>query len=169
MRYFALLSLLLLPLSLSACGFSPVYGDYSNSAQNQESSGVLSRINIAPLKDRDGQFLRNALIDRFYQEGYPQNPLYQLTLTPLIETESNFDITVESETTRRQLKISTSLDLIDLETGEVVIRQNLTSISSYNVIESEFATRVSEQSVREAILRDLARQVEQRITLHLNR
>ena len=156
-------------LFLSACGFSPVYGTYSDSAAKTETSNVLSQVRIAPLPDREGQYLRNALIDRFYKNGYPASPDYQLTVGKLNEKKTAFDITVESEATRYQLKISTSLDLIDLKNGENVLKRSLNAVSSYNVLESEFATRVSEQNAREAILNDIARQVEQQIALYLNR
>lgn len=165
MRYFALLSL----ITLSACGFSPVYGDYSQSSSKIESSSALNQIRITPMTDREGQFLRNALLDRFYQGGYPSTPLYELTMGALAEQETDFDITVESEATRRQLKISTTLNLIDLKTKKRVFNRPIYALSSYNILESEFATRVSEESAREAILNDLARQIEQQITLFLNK
>lgn len=165
MKYLLILSL----LTLSACGFAPVYGDYSTSAKSTEASTALSKVRISPLANREGQYLRNALIDRFYNNGYPETPFYQLSLSPLVERETNFDITVESETTRRQLKISTSLVFNDLRTGETILSETVYGLSSYNVLESEFATRVSEQNAREAILNDLARQIEVRISLLLNK
>ncbi|MEM9469612.1 MAG: LPS assembly lipoprotein LptE [Pseudomonadota bacterium] len=156
-------------LFLSACGFSPVYGDKSFGNGSSTVAGTLNQIRINPLADREGQFLRNALIDRFYGDGYPTNPLYALTVSPIKEQETAFDITVESEATRYQLKISTSIQLKDLNTGELILTRSLNGISSYNVLESEFATRVSEQNAREAVLNDLARQIEQHIALTLNK
>lgn len=156
-------------MCVSACGFSPVYGDYSNSATKIESAAALNRINISPLPDREGQYLRNALIDRFYKDGYPNNPLYQLIVGRLDEQETDFDITVDSEATRKQLKISTTIRLVDLQSQTALLSQTLYSLSSYNVLASEFATRTSEQNARDAILNDLARKIEQRITLQLNK
>lgn len=154
---------------ISACGFSPVYGDYSNSSTETEVSAALSRVSINPLKDREGQYLRNALIDRFYKNGYPDNPLYHLNIGQLDEQETDFDITVDSEATRRQLKISSQITLINLVTQETILSQKLYSLSSYNILGSEFATRSSEENTRDAILDDLARQIEQRISLTLNK
>jgi LPS-assembly lipoprotein len=155
---------------LSACGLSPVYGTHSKSAQKSEASAALQQVHIAPLPDREGQYLRNALIDRFYKNGYPTNPAYQLKIGVLKENKTAFDITVESEATRYQLKLSTTMTLINTQSPEskAVLGRNLYAVSSYNVLESEFSTRVSEQSAREAILNDLARQIEQQITLYLN-
>lgn len=156
-------------LLLSACGFSPVYGTYNDSASKIKTSTFLSNIKIEPLPDRKGQYLRNALIDRFYKNGYPKNPKYQLSIGTLNEKKTAFDITIESEATRYQLKISTNLNLKDLKTNNIILKRNIYSVSSYNVLTSEFTTRVSEQNAREAILNDLARQIEQQIALYLNR
>lgn len=155
--------------TLSACGFSPVYGTHSKSANQTEASAVLNQVSIASLPDREGQYLRNALIDRFYKHGYPTNPTYQLKIGALNENKTAFDITIDSEATRYQLKTSTKLNLRDTRTGQNVLQRNIYAVSSYNVLESEFSTRVSEQNAREAILNDLARQIEQQITLYLNR
>lgn len=166
MRLLSLFSLLL----LTACGFAPVYGtNNTNNGSRDSAATVLNQTRISAMKDREGQFLRNALIDRFYRDGYPTNPQYQLTITELVETETDFDITVESEATRRQLKIRTSITLGGINTNKPSLKRNLYAVSSYNVLESEFATRVSEQNAREAILNDLSRQIEQQIALHLSR
>ena len=156
-------------LTLTACGLSPVYGTHSQSANQTEASRALGQVSINPLPNRSGQYLRNALIDRFYKNGYPTNPIYQLKIGTLKENKTAFDITIESEATRYQLKISTALNMIDTRTSQNVLQRNIYAVSSYNVLESEFSTRVSEQNAREAILNDLARQIEQQITLYLNR
>lgn len=162
-----LLSLISL-LTLSACGFSPVYGTHSQSAQKSEASATLQQVRITPLANREGQYLRNTLIDQFYRNGYPTQPKYQLSIGALSERKTAFDITIDSEATRYQLKISTTLNLVDLASGKNVLKRSIYAVSSYNVLTSEFTTRVSEQNAREAILNDLARQIERQITLYLN-
>lgn len=166
MRLLTLFSLLI----LSACGFSPVYGTHSHT-QNASSNAKaqLSNIAISIIPNREGQFLRNALMDRFYTSGIPTSPRYTLTISPIQENIYNFDITVESEATRRQLKLSAKMVLIDNETKQNVLTRNLLSIASHNVLESEFSTIVTEQSARENALHDLARQVERQLTLYLTR
>ena len=59
--------------------------------------------------------------------------------------------------------------LTQLLLDQVVLTRQLNAVSSYNVLPSEFSTRASEQNAREAILNDLARQIEQHVTLYLNR
>lgn len=155
--------LFLTTLLLTACGFSPVYKDSGN---NTGVSSALNQIDIAIIKDREGQFLRNALIDRFYRGGYPNNPKYELVVNDVQEKISDFDITVDSEATRRQLKLTTAFSLVDKKTNQKILNRSITATTSNNVLESEFSTIVTEQAAREAALNDLARQIERHITLH---
>ena len=153
---------------LVSCGFSPMYGTASqNKSATVESK--LSLIDIAIIPNREGQFLRNELMDRLYRNGIPSNPSYTLKVKAINEAVSNFDITIESEATRRQLRLTTNMVLEDNKTGEAVLKRSLQAITSHNVLESEFSTIVTEQSAREAALNDLARQIELQLTLHFSR
>lgn len=156
----------LLPL-LAACGFSPMYAKNSVSGTTPIKS-ELNQIDISIIPDRSGQFLRNELIDRFYMNGYPAAPKYVLNVLPINETITDFDITVESEATRQQLKLTTSFVLKDLEENKTVLQRSVTSITSNNILESEFSTMITEQSARDAALNDLARQIERQLALYFS-
>lgn len=157
--------ILILPfLLLSACGFSPMYGEKSGSVK----SG-LDQVEILIIPDREGQYLRNALMDRFYHSGVPTNPAYKLNIKKINETIADFDITIESEATRRQLKLTTDMVLTDNKSGKTILTRQLEAITSHNVLESEFSTLVTEQSAREAALNDLARQIERQLALYFTR
>ncbi len=155
---------LIAALFVTACGFHPVYGVNKYTPVGAEEK--FQQISIENIPDREGQYLRNALIDRLYRDGRATNPTYKLTITPLIETQRDLDITVDSDTTRAQLKISTSMALIDAATQETLFKRSINSTASYNVLGSEFTNRVSEQSTRENILDDVARQIEMQISLY---
>ena len=152
-------------LMLSACGFSPMYASNGNS---ERTVSDLNNIAISIIPDRSGQYLRNALIDRFYGHDTPSNLDYRLVIAPIKEKVSDFDITVESEATRRQLRLSSQMKLIDTRTKKTVLMRDLLSITSHNVLESEFSTIVTEQSARDAALNDLARKIERNLVLYFN-
>lgn len=154
-------------LALSSCGFSPMYG--ANSGGNTNQANVinnLSNIEIAIMADRSGQYLRNALMDRFYQNGLPNSPIYRLQLSVIKETISDFDITIDAEATRRQLKLQATMQLVEITPSTVLLNRPLTAVTSHNVLESEFSTLVAEQSARDAALDDLARQIERQLALY---
>ena len=127
----------------------------------------LALIDISNIPNREGQFLRNELIDRFYRDGRPGHTIYTLSITPITERRANLDVTTESDSTRAQLRLNSSFTLTSKQNGEAVLQRNLHAISSYNVLNSEFATRVSEENARQNALYDLARQIEQQINLYL--
>jgi LPS-assembly lipoprotein len=162
-RIFTIMAFLSTALSLSACGFTPLY------SQNAQVSAHLDQIQIGIIPDRSGQFLRNALIDRFYQTGTPSAPLYHLKIEPIAESISDLDITKSSDATRAQLRLRTTMTLTDTATGNAVLTRQLRSITSYNILQSQFTTNVSEQDARESGLNDLARQIERQISLHLKK
>ncbi len=154
---------------VSACGFEPIYG-VQNSNPNQASvNHVLSHVEIANIPDREGQYIRNALIDRFYSNGRPVEVSYLLNVSPIKESIVDLDLTKSSDATRAQLHLTTQISLIDQDSGKAVLTRNLSAVSSYNVLTSEFANRVSEQNTRENTLNDLARQIELQIGLYLRR
>ncbi len=160
MRIFLVLSVLL----VSACGFHPVYGVNKYTSVGVEER--LQAITIDNIPNREGQYLRNQLIDQFYRNGRPNNAHYRLAITPIQEIERDLDVTIDSDTTRGQLRLTTTMNLIDTQNGEVLLTRNLRSIASFNIIESQFANRVSEQDTRENLLKDLARQIEEQIALY---
>ena len=147
---------------ITACGFHPVYG--VNKYTNVSVEEHLAQIQIGNIKDREGQHLRNALIDRFYRDGRPAYPLYSLSVVDLNERITELDITKDAESTRGQLQTTARIILHDQD-GEALLERTLSSTASFNVLASEFTNRVSEQATRENTLNELARQIEQQIAL----
>lgn len=164
-RYFLVLSAV---LALSACGFTPLYGDHSARAKPAVRA-ELNSIYIGNIPDQPGQYLRNALMDRFYSTGRPgAGARYTLNISPINESIAELDITKTSDSTRAQLYLSTSMTLKD-DKGSDLMQRSLTAVTSYNILDSQFTTRVAEEAARRQALDDLARQVETHILLHFNR
>ena len=159
-------------LLVSGCGFTPMYGENAATGNAAIEAGAegLSSVEIGNIPDRSGVFLRNELIDRFYTNGYPVAPRYTLSIEKVLEVKRDLDLTKSSEATRNQLNQSTTIKLYDrTNPAAPVLTRTLSSINSYNVLESEFATRVTEDGARVSGLNDLARQIELNIVLYLNR
>ncbi len=156
-------------LLLAACGFAPMYGSGAGSQSGMSATTGLDTVEIDTIPDAEGVALRNQLIDRFYASGYPSSPQYQLSVAKVREAITDFDLTVESETTSRQVKLFTSFGLKNIQTGEVVLTRDISAFTSYNVVGSQFTTRVSEADSREAAINDLARQIETQVALYFKR
>jgi LPS-assembly lipoprotein len=154
---------------LVSCGFTPLYGEKRT---EKDSSGYSPRssfaqVEISLIPDRSGQMLRNLLIDRLYSGGYPVNPSYTLKIEKLAEAKGELDITKSAEATRAQLTIRTQMVLLDAK-GVEVLRRPLSSITSYNVLQSEFATRVTEENARSNAIAEIARQAELALSLYFH-
>jgi LPS-assembly lipoprotein len=152
---------------LSGCGFTPMYG--GGPTAQHEVQGKLSNIRVENIPNREGQYLRNLLVDRFFAEGRQQNAAYSLRFTPIQEAKYELDVTKNANATRAELRQTTTLNLIDVKTGKTLLTRSLLASTSYNVLSSQFTTRVSEDDARLNALRDLARQAEQQIVLYFER
>lgn len=174
MKHFAALSFVLF---LAACGFEPMYGSHSAASTTATADGaapasvenVLDQVQIGIIPDAEGVYLRNLLIDRFYRSGYPSNPAYTLQTSKISQSRSDLDITFESEATRRLLTVSASIALYDNVNQAKLLERSFKVVNSYDVIGSQFSTRVGEQDALESALADIARQIELQISLYLNR
>ena len=166
----AFLLIVILPLSLTGCGFSPIYSKHeSSSTHGYAVAAVLSQVDIGNIPDREGQILRNTLMDRFYQDGRPDNHLYLLSVAQLREAITDLDVTEDSDTTRAELYMQTTISLIRQDTKDVLLKRDIRSVTSYNILGSQFTTRVSEQDARESAIHDIARQIELQLSLYLKR
>lgn len=164
MRHFLILTLLSCAL-LSGCGFEPMY-----QSAGQYDSGVaqdFKNVSIPAIPNREGQILRNELIDRLHGGSEVINARYRLQISRIGEARRNFDITETSDTTRTQLRLTSEMRLIDTESNKIALTRRLESFASYNILESQFTTRVSRDYARENALRDMAGQIERQLALYL--
>ena len=155
-------------LIFASCGFAPMYGEYG-ATQKPSVAAALDQVEIGNIPDWEGQYLRNALIDQFYHHGRPVDPRYALNVKEITERITDLDITKTSDATRAQLRLDTKMTLIDKEIGKVVLERDLLALTSFNVLEGRFTTRVSERNARENALNDLARQIELQMALYFDR
>jgi LPS-assembly lipoprotein len=158
------LLVLALVLLLPACGFEPVYGKRDNS--DNPALAAFDQVEIGSIPDQNGQRLRNRLMDRLYREGRPASPRYILMVSPLNERLLDLDITKSADATRGQLRLTSSLRLLDRQTNTILLTRPLTSITSYNILGSEFTNRVAEDNARQNAIEDLARQIETQLSLY---
>ncbi len=166
-KIFFLILITVYGLQTTGCGFRPMYGENSETPVGVEDQ--LGQVELGNIPDREGQYLRNALIDRFYRDGRPSEPRYILNISDITEGLTDLDITKTADATRGQLRLSAGMTLIDVRAHELVLQRTLVSITSYNKLGSEFATRVTEENARRNALDDLARQVEMQAALYLKR
>ncbi len=168
-RFLAMTAGVLFSCLVTACGFEPVYGDLGSKTEYTAVETRLSQVDIANIPDRNGQYLRNALIDRLYPHARPGTAAYTLSVSKIEEKHTDLDITKSSDATRRQIRLLTKLTLTDRKAGAAVLDRDLSAIGSYNILGSEFTNRVSEENARQNALDDLAQQIELQLGLFFQR
>lgn len=152
-------------LPLAGCGFQPVYG---TRAGGMAAGAALANVQIDPIPERNGQVLRNNLIDRFYHDGRPTDPRFRLAVA-LSATEEELGIQRDATATRARLRLQANYELIDTGSGQVVYRTFSRSVISYNLVDSQFAVLASRQDAYDRGLTELAEDIRSRLALYFAR
>ena len=120
---------------LGACGFRSLYGTDATG----DAPGELATIKVNPIADRLGQQLRNNLLDLLNPRGGPANPRYFLTVS-LDQSTQRLAIEKDAFATRANLRLRAEFSLQDPDSREIVLSGKSLVVSSYNILDSEFAT-----------------------------
>lgn len=158
-------SLIVVCLLIASCGFRPLY---QNTNTLNGGTSVLNNIWVDTIRDQSGLELRNNLIDRFYNAGVPEHPPYHLKID-LTERTRDLVIERDSTTTRKQLVITADYKLIETATGKTVENGSVRSASSYNILDSQYTTTVTQDQIRHQVLTDLADKITLRLAVVLDR
>jgi LPS-assembly lipoprotein len=157
-------AVLLIGLLLSGCGFRPLYGNHTIGT----ASSHFLHIEINSIKDRDGQQLRNELIRRLYGGNKRLATTYRLN-TKLNESISSLAVQKNAFATRGNLIKSAVFSLINTDTGTKQFSGTSRVTVSYNILNSEFASLLSEKNARERAVRELSEDIRVRLGVHFDR
>ncbi|SLN20423.1 LPS assembly lipoprotein LptE [Oceanibacterium hippocampi] len=152
-------------LPLGACGFQPLYGERGIAGGKVApllGAIKIQNVSIAGEFSRFGFELQERLIDRLTPKGQPAAPLYALKVDAAV-SRSNLLIQLDNTVRRRNLTIRANFELVDLSDNKVVYSSQTRALSSYNIVDSDFANLISE---RDAGLR-AAKSVSEEITIQL--
>ena len=151
---------LALMLLLGACGLKPMYAGGSSGVV---ASG-LNSVQVAPIPERAGWLVRNALVDRIGKE--PGEPSDRLEVE-LDDDLTAFGIRGDSAVTRERRTLRARYRLVDLSSGMVVLDATAGSDAGIDVVSSEYATVAAEQSAQERLAQVIADQMVSRIALFM--
>ena len=126
----------------TSCGYEPIYSKNANT--NKE----LLSISVQNIKNRPGQILRNTLLNQLNPERERVITKYRL-IVEIFESKSSLAYRRDMSATRTDLKVTANYLLIEIKSGEIILEQETKSISSFDVVESVYATLIAEKSARE--------------------
>ncbi len=163
-RAVAVLAVAVVLGGLSACGFRPLYGQHGDRSVNED----LATVRIAPVGDRIGQQLHNFLLDRINPRGSSAEPNFVLQIK-LEESLSTLAFRKDATATRANLQVSVVYELRDIKTGKQVFRAQSSVTTSYNIVESDFATLSAKADARRRAARNLSDEIRTRLAIYFNR
>jgi LPS-assembly lipoprotein len=136
-------------LTLSACGWQPLYGKVNagDGALGGNAAPRLASVHILPIADRTGQNLYNALRDRMNPAGSPSNPQYDLVIHIQERTEQLL-ILQDQTASRTNLTLTASFQLYQRGAAAPVLQGSSRTTTSYDLLNDEFATIQSTNEAR---------------------
>lgn len=158
-------------LTLAACGFQPLYGQ--RGATGGSMADELAAVRIVPIADRTGQLLYNHLRDRLNPKGKPVDPRYVLNIS-LTEEHKELAFRGDETATRANLKLVANYVLrravSDGESGEdaIVTRGTARITTSYDILDSQYATIISIEDARSRATRVLSDDIQARLAVALS-
>ncbi len=147
---------------LTGCGFEPLYGTTST---DKGAAARFSQIRVDPIPDRIGQQIRNFLLDRLNPYGQPARPVYRLIVEPSV---SSTDLGIERDetATRAILLLNVGYSLIETASGKVLFTGSARSTNSFNIVDSDFATKSAEKGALDRAAREVSDAIRIRLGIY---
>ncbi|MGA9250835.1 MAG: LPS assembly lipoprotein LptE [Roseobacter sp.] len=142
-------TILLMPLALAACGFTPVYGTGTNGGALQNS------VEVVEPNDDNSYLLTRRLEERL---GRATVPTYRLNITVRSEREA-LAVNTESNINRFNLVGIADYALIDQSTGRVVTSGRVNNFTGSSATGTTVATLAAERDAQRRLMTLLADQV----------
>ena len=136
----------------TSCGYEPIY------SKNINTNKELLSISVQNIKNRSGQILRNSLLNQLNPERERVITKYRL-IVEIFESKSSLAYRRDMSATRTDLKVTANYLLEDIKNGEILLKQEAKSISSFDVVESVYATLIAEKDVREKNLKVISNDI----------
>ena len=143
----ALLAALAVALPLSGCGLQPMYAGGSDAAVAQG----LAAVDVPAIPGRGGWLVRNALQDRL-EAGGEEPTRYRLDVR-LDDSLEALGVLNDDTISRERRILRARYQLIDIESGEIVLDATAGSDAGIDVVSSEYATIAAEQTALDRVRR----------------
>ncbi len=160
-----LILVLMVTIFLSACGFKPMYGQFSDGKGDLRE--VMANIRVSDITEqgrpsRIGQVIRNNLLDRLTPFGETKSAEYVLKVTFLIE-EHGYGIREDESVTLQNLKLVTSYQLEDVATSKVVLDYAARALVTYDLAQSDYSNMIARNAALKRLSEEVANQMAARI------
>ena len=157
------LAIALAGLLVSGCGLQPLYSGGSDGTV----ATTLSSVTVAPIEGQVGWLVYNKLKERM-ATGEQSPARYRLDVQ-LDDSIIGLGIRGDRAVTRERRTLRARYQLVELETGQVVLDATAGSDAGIDVVSSEYATVAAEQTASERLSEVVADQIVSRLGLFATR
>ena len=165
MLLFRAIALSTLLVMLASCGFQPLYG---RQTQNAKVTAALEQTYVLPMAGRTGQIVRNSLLDKVTPKGVPARAKYQLQVS-LSELKQGLAIDQSNSTNRFNLTLKAKYTLFDATGKQPIYRGSAQSVSSYNIVDSDFANLAAEKNAQKRSALVISEEIHRQLSVFLSR
>jgi LPS-assembly lipoprotein len=148
-------------LALAACGFHPLYGKFGNSSADSTFRSVY----IEPIPERVGYELRSKLLDLFNAPNAPAGASYRLKIELKAE-EKGLAVQQNAAVTRYTYHLTARFQLVAARSGDVLKKGVVRSLTSYNVVQSPYATVVADKDAQDRAAQDVAERLRTELAVY---
>ena len=150
-------------LSLTGCGYKPLY---SSGSDGRGVVASLSSISIQETDTRAGQLVRNSLLSSIQPAGTAGDNLYKLVLSPELSQSTLVDRSIPG-VKRIRLRLAVTYQLIETTSGSEVNSGKTFSAVSYDVIREPVADLQAESNAANRAAREVAADIHTRLAAYM--
>jgi LPS-assembly lipoprotein len=158
------LALLASLTGLTACGFTPLYGDNSSDANVEQK---MDEVSVGIIPDRTGQLLRQALQDQLQIAGAPTQERYQLSVSYAIISEAT-GIQEDTSATRERFSASASWALAPIgNPNKPLVTGGASTEDALNIIDQQyFQITLETNTVNQQLANEIAAQISAQVAAY---
>jgi LPS-assembly lipoprotein len=146
-------------LSLTGCGYKPLY---SSGSEGRGVVASLSSIAIQETNSRAGQLVRNSLLSSMRPVGAAGDNLYKLILHPQVAQSTLVDRSIPGNK-RIRLRLTVTYQLIETGSGAEVNSGKTFSAVSYDIIREPVADLQAESNATSRAAKEVASDIHTRL------
>lgn len=150
-----------LALALGACGLQPMY---AGGGSGTVASG-LAAVTVSPIEGKAGYLVRNALNDRIGGHA-GAGARYRLDVR-LDDRLVGMIVRSDTSVSRERRIMRARYQLVDLESGKILIDQTADADAGIDIVSSEYAVIGAEQTAQENLAKSLAGQIVTQVATRL--
>jgi LPS-assembly lipoprotein len=149
-------------LSLSGCGLSPMY---AGGGSGPVARG-LAAVEVSPIQGKAGWLMRNDLRDRLGQSGNHAATRYRLDV--LLDDQLEGMGLISDDTVGRERRtLRARYQPVDMASGDILLDATAGSDAGIDVVSSEYATIAAENTALENLSQEVSDQIIARLALTL--